>query len=205
MNDDSCDVFGGDTADATRRFVVAGFVALWRQETAALGALVSLGDPDARQTVEGLARQGKLELDAADRVVGIHGLTIRPTRHRIVHAGRSYYTWCALDAVGVPAALGIDAVAITDCPSCRAELHVALDGGVPRPQPSLVLWLPAGPCEHLMNDFCALANLFCSRQHLAAWHRTTGAPSGRELSLAAVAEIGRSSWADVAQTRHRGP
>jgi hypothetical protein len=203
MSEDNGDVFA-DATDATRRFLVEGFVALWQGQTPTLSDLVDTGDDVVRSMVERLAWEGKLEVDAAGRLLGIHGLTWRPTRHRIEDAGRTRYTWCALDAIGIPAALGIDATAITDCPTCLAQLEVELKHGLPNRVSSFVLWLPTGPCDHLVNDFCADANLFCSRTHLAAWRGTTGARSGRELSLVSVVEIGRKSWADVAETLRRG-
>ena len=29
-----------------------------------------------------------------------------------------------------------------------------------------VLWMPLGPCEHVMDDFCVYASLFCDTGHL---------------------------------------
>ncbi|HEY3059929.1 MAG TPA: organomercurial lyase [Chloroflexota bacterium] len=39
-----------------------------------------------------------------------HGFSLVPARqHRLAMRGRQFWTWCAIDAVGIPAGLGEDA------------------------------------------------------------------------------------------------
>lgn len=102
----------------------------------------------AEAAVRQLATRGRAEFGDSGAVVGIHGLTLRATRHRIERDGRSHQTWCAFDAVGIPAALGIDAAAVSGCPSCQAELRVPIAAGEPITG-AAVLWLPAAPGAHL--------------------------------------------------------
>ncbi|MGH9010474.1 MAG: organomercurial lyase, partial [Acidimicrobiia bacterium] len=108
--------------------------------------------------------------------------------------------WCALDAIGIPAALGIDARAMTTCPTCDRELVVTLVEGKPEPLAGAVLWYPetAGSCEHLVNEFCSGANLFCSLAHLRERIGSETA-AGAVMTVQEVAAIGREAWADVAQ------
>jgi alkylmercury lyase len=121
---------------------------------------------------------------------------LRATRHRIVHDGRAHWTWCAFDAIGIPAALGIDATAHTDCPVCRTPLTVALRRGVPENHRA-VLWLPGSSGSNLMSDFCARADLYCSREHLEQ-RIDLDAGRGRVVDVHEGAALGRVSWADVA-------
>ena len=137
-------------------------------------------------------------------MVGAHGVTLRSTAHRIRHDGLETSTWCAFDAVGIPAALGVDARTVSSCPACRRQLEVVIAAGVPADDPFLV-WMPIGPCENVMRDFCPAANLFCSHEHVGDWRRRSGMPDGVALPLVEIAEHGRRAWADVAgRARTRG-
>lgn len=79
------------------------------------------------EAVDGVARslhqmitQGLATLDG-DRITGIGGLSLVPAPHALQWNGRPYWTWCALDAIGIPAAIGGIAT---------VQSHVA-PGGVP--------------------------------------------------------------------------
>jgi alkylmercury lyase len=194
IDDVSC---GGPTAGpgvpATGRCLpVQGFTALWRGERPNVAEL-----SDDAATVEALVQGGRLELDDHGVVVGAHGLTARPTAHRIEHAGGVVHTWCALDAIGIPAALALDAAAVTTCPACGAVLRVSLLAGVPADDGEMRLWLPGGECTHLVEDFCRHANLYCTAEH-AASKVATGTP-GWAVTVTDAAAIGRADWADVAE------
>src|SRR5437868_1820615 len=76
----------------------------------------------ARRAAIELAERGGAHLDHDGRLVGVHGLTLRPARHSFAHTGRTHWTWCAFNSVGIPAALGIDAEVRTTCPACHQAL-----------------------------------------------------------------------------------
>jgi hypothetical protein len=103
-------------------------------------------------------------------------------------------TWCAFDALAIPAALGWTATALTTCGSCGADLAVALEDGEPAGE--AWGWLPPGDCEHVLRDFCSSADLFCDRSHLDAWRAAAGDPPGEPHPVAALADLGRTAWAD---------
>jgi hypothetical protein len=194
-DDDCCDpVFldGPDAAAAAGRLGVLGFVALWRGQRPAVASLC-----DDSTVVEAQKHAGRLEVDDAGLLVGVHGLVARTTRHRIDHAAGAVHTWCALDAIGIPAALAIDATAVTSCPTCDVELRVELCQGEPvDTEEPLRLWLPEGICDHLVEDFCDHANLYCSPEHLSATV-PKGSP-GRIATVADAVAIGRQTWDDAA-------
>ncbi len=193
MSGDCCDddrLTGPVSTLAVRALAVRGFAALWRGNRPLVAELADAG------TVETLRRAGRLEVDDAGRLVGVHGLTMRSTEHRIDHADGSVHTWCALDAIGIPAALGIDATAVTSCPACRAVLQVVVRGGVPIDWGRRRLHVPTGECHHIVDDFCQHANLFCGVHHL----RSHVSPrAGRAVTVAEAATMGRTMWHDVAR------
>lgn len=176
--------------NAAQQLAVAGFAALWRGKQPRVVELTD--DPAVAQS---MVAAGRLVLDEEGTLVGVHGLSAHGTRHRIVHGAGTVHTWCALDAIGIPAALGIDADAMTSCPACGAQLRVPIRHGEPRHVGPLRLWLPGGSCAHLVEDFCAHANLYCNGEHLAAVVPTAAA--GRSVGVTEVAAIGRQSWNDV--------
>jgi len=77
---------------------------------------------DDAAVVEAQKQAGRLVVDDAGLLVGLHGLVARTTRHRIDHAAGAVHTWCALDVMGIPSALAIDATAVTSCPIPSSEL-----------------------------------------------------------------------------------
>src|SRR5699024_10312729 len=115
------------------------------------------------------ARETLLVTDE-NRIEGIAGLTLRPTRHRLTYDGTATHTWCAFDSVGIPAALGVDATATTDCGHCGAAIEIELRAGEVGATERWG-WMPAlDPDETaLITNFCSKADLFCSREHLDAW------------------------------------
>lgn len=201
LGDDGCDLGTGllraDLSDVALEVAAKGFAALWHGRTPEAGELLPARPALAADVLAELVASGRAEVDAAGRVVGVHGLTLRASRHHFLHAGRAHRTWCAFDSVGIPAALSLDATAHTDCPTCSRPLTVEVRDGEARDD-LLVLWLPApDDRSNLINDFCAAADLYCSEEHL---HQRIepGRASGRIADLAAAVALGRDTWADVA-------
>jgi hypothetical protein len=185
-------------AETLRSVAIAGFWALWQGQTATVDELV-VGDAAAlAAAVEHLRARGRIEILNDGQLLAVHGLTRRRTPHRIEHAAGAVNTWCALDAIGIPPALAIDARAVTQCPTCGCNLAVTVTRGEPQPLPGAVLWYPetGDCCEHLLDDFCFGANLFCSLDHLRDWLGGQDRP-GTAMTIGQVAEVGREAWSDV--------
>lgn len=186
-----------DLDDAALEVAVAGFAAPWRRHPVDPTALLPGRGDECAEVVAGLAARGRAELDGRGRLVGIHRLTLGISRHSFIHHGTARHTWCAFDSVGIPAALELDAVAHTECPTCGSALSVEVRHGSVRGG-SLVLWLPTpDDSSDLIATFCAVADLYCSPQHLERRIDIEHA-AGTVVSLAEAAEIGRYVWADVA-------
>ncbi|MGH9138844.1 MAG: organomercurial lyase [Acidimicrobiales bacterium] len=183
--------------DAFRRHAFAALLVTDAPRLADAAEAASREAVGVAQAIAWLDAHGALEHDG-DRLVGAHGLTHRTTPHGLTVGDRTVHTWCALDAVAIPVALGATARATTSCPTCGRSLAVEIvDGQLPdRPQP--VLWHPTGPCNNVIADFCAHANLFCTTEHLATWRHGAGNPPGHILTLAGVPAIARTAWADIA-------
>jgi hypothetical protein len=180
------------------------FAALLAGDTPPVADIVEAAGNDTvgvAKAVAWLEDHGRLERDG-NLVVGAHGLTRRPTLHTLSIGETSLHTWCAYDAVAIPVALGVTARASTTCPVCQQDLVVNIDDGHLPDGPTPVLWMPLGPCEHVIDDFCTHANLFCTPEHLHTWRQAAGDPSGEVVTLAEIPALARTAWADIA-TRPR--
>lgn len=201
VHDDTCchldrDLLRGDLSDAALELAVDGFAALWHARPASPGQLLPGRDSLAAETIAELVQHGRAEIDNGGRLVGIHGLTLRTTRHHFVHDGHVHHTRCAFDSIGIPAALSLDATAHTDCPTCQRPITVDIHRGIPH-DTGLALWLPASADGNLIANFCARADLYCSPEHLERNIGTSQTP-GDVADLTAAVALGRDTWVDVA-------
>jgi alkylmercury lyase len=183
--------------DRVRR---AAFDALWEGTAPQLSTLAAAATQEisyTRRVVAQLVAAGIATIEgdlAGDPViVGADGVTVRTTPHRLVFRDREVQTWCAFDAVGIPAAFGIDAVAHTACPTCGEALHIVLPNGEAPGGSPVVGWWPHAPQGPVNETFCPTASLFCSRAHLDTWLATANAP-GEVLPLIELADRGRVTW-----------
>jgi hypothetical protein len=115
---------------------------------AALVAATSLTQDRVSTLVAGLSSRGLVVAEPdSSRIVGSWGLSLIPTDHRLSIRARELYTWCAMDAVGIPAGLREDAHVASACHQCGSAVGVEFVAGeVTRAEPSqLQLWLT--PCQ----------------------------------------------------------
>lgn len=160
---------------------------------AEIASLSGLGVRDIEDGIEALAEVGRIDLDG-DRVVGVGGLTLTPTVHSLRLPNAEMHTWCALDAVGIPAALGLTATVETSCPHCGDHITAELDQGSATAAGPVTLFCPTAPCDNVRADFCAAANLFCSPSHMAHWRADNPAAVGEDLDLGATVDLGHAMW-----------
>ena len=129
------------------------FRALLAGRPARLSALAAETGRDAAgvgRAVEALRGRGHLGIDEVSGTVTVaRGLSAAPTPHRLRLDIRTLHVCCAVDAVGIPAALGTDAVVQSRCRQCGAALTIAMRAGVVvAAPPEIVIWAadldPAG-------------------------------------------------------------
>ncbi|MEO8461939.1 MAG: organomercurial lyase [Chloroflexota bacterium] len=157
-------------------------------------------EPDAVDAaLDRLGAAGRIDRDASGRVLGAAGLTIADGPHGLTMSGHDYRTWCAFDALGIPAALRTDARLATSCAVCDREIEVEVVGGEAPANEPVRLWLSAGGAD-MRADFCTPTVMLCSLAHAEEWAGRQG-QHGTILDLEAAAAEGATSWrsaADVA-------
>jgi alkylmercury lyase len=115
---------------------------------AGLVAATRLTQDRVTTLLTGLITQGLVVIEPdCGRIVGSWGLSLVPTDHRLRIRERELYTWCAMDAVGIPAGLREDASVASACYQCGSAVNVEFVAGeVTRAKPAqLQLWLT--PCQ----------------------------------------------------------
>ncbi|TAK32654.1 MAG: hypothetical protein EPO21_15005 [Chloroflexota bacterium] len=98
---------------------------------------------DVESIVSQLAQRGLIVVDSSGDVVGSWGLSLLPMVHRLRIAGRDLYTWCAEDAIGIPAALDEDATISSRCFQCGEPLTIEICAGhdARASAPNVRIWL----------------------------------------------------------------
>jgi len=115
---------------------------------------------------------------------------------RLLLHGRDYRTWCAYDAIGIPAALGADGAISTRCGVCGRAITLRLPAATSEERPER-LWLAAGGTD-LRVEFCTPTVLLCSPDHADAWATRQGG-RGRVLDLGQAWRLGAGAWAAYAR------
>lgn len=171
----------------------------WAPDATELARATGLDPSTVRDVVGSLVRKGQAVVDRDARVVGSAGLSLVPARHRLRLGRDEFHTWCAIDAVGIPAALGADAVARTACPACGQAIEVEFREGRASDNEQLRAWLPPQDCcTSVIDELCPDMNLFCSEEHLEEWRHRQGDPPGAVLTLEETEDLGRKWWGDLA-------
>lgn len=207
--DDGCEearpIFleGGDELAIELREVAFGLLLATRQavEPSTLAELTGADVSTVANSLDGLARAGRIDRDDQGRVLGSAGLTIAEGPHGLEVANHAFRTWCAFDALGIPAALAADGHVETTCGVCGRSISVDVHAGQPAHDPSPRLWLADGGAD-MRADFCTPTVLLCSEAHAADWARRQPA-GGRALTLAEAADLGAQSWASAAAAAKR--
>ena len=191
--------------DAAGRLREAAFALLLRDRqpvtVAAVSHATGLSEASARRSVTALANAGWLDLDTDGRVAGAAGLSLIKGAHRLTLEGAAFRTWCAYDALGIPAALVSDGSLETACGHCGRSLSVAFRSGMPTRSGPEVVWLAEGSAD-LRASFCTPTVLLCSDEHGRAWAETQGG-NGDLLSLKQASRRGGADWAGCADAAKR--
>ncbi len=156
--------------------------------------LTSVLQMTAEQVAEVLAGLADLEVDPSGNIVG-WGLTFIPTPHRFRVNGRTFYTWCALDALTYPALLQLAAGVESSCPVSGNPVTLSVTPtGVHDLIPasavvSVVIPGQGNTCDGDRDSFCNQSLFFRSRRDALMWQASS--PRARLLSVADAYQVGR--------------
>jgi alkylmercury lyase len=161
---------------------------------------VASGGSDIATILDALAASGWIDRAEDGRVTGSAGLSLSDGPHHLEIGDRSFRTWCAYDALGIPAALGVAAAIETACGECDAPISLSVIGGRPTRTGPEQLWLAAGQGD-LRTSFCTPTVLLCGTAHGAAWAKRQD-DNGKLMTLDEAAALGTAAWAACAAAAH---
>jgi hypothetical protein len=170
-----------------------------------LCASLGLSRETMEEVVAGLEAKGCLRRTRlGGAVVAARGLMTHSSPHRLTTERGRIYTQCAVDAIGIPAALGLEAVIEDHCAHCDRQIRatvsqareISVDPG------AAVIVMAQGECcaEEAIPRMCQETNLFCSREHAATWQHEYATLPGAIVTLEDALALGRVLWNRFART-----
>lgn len=140
---------------------------------------------------------GRVEVDEQGRLIGIAGLTIRPTNHELNVNGSQHWTWCALDAVGILGALEATGTVQSIDPSTNDHVSLVFDKG--QAQSDATIFVLSGyDGGDIRGEWCPLVNFFNNRLDAHRWVANNQL-QGDILTVQEVAGQAADLWRVVAE------
>lgn len=192
---DSVIDFGDDRLDPEQRRVRStAFLALLRTGRPVSARAVAR---DAKTTVDtgtdvfaNFAGRGSVQYDESGRIVGIAGLTVQPTGHVIHLPQGRRWTWCALDAVGIVAAVGSGHIAST---GPGGEFRIAYQDARFDPAGLAIFVADGYGMTSSLGQWCPLVDFFPTVEAADRWSAERRV-EGRGVPLLDIAEVAGDRW-----------
>ena len=143
-------------------------------------------------------RIGRRE-DIDTGVVGIAGLSILPTRHRLDIDDATRWTWCALDAIGILGALHREATFTAQVPESDRELTLTFTADGVASTAAVVFIADGYGSDSVVDTWCPTVNLFADAAAANAWAKAHGV-SGRPVPVEELAEDATAMWSPIASS-----
>lgn len=149
---------------------------------------------DLRLLLDRLEQRDMLLLDAdSSEIIGAYPFTERQTGHRVIFNGHALNAMCAVDALGVGAMFGQDAILASSCRACGAPIRIAtrdkgasLERAVPA---EAMVWVGIQYEGRAASSLCRVIAFFCSPCHFQAWRNDRSEMRGVRLSVAEALEV----------------
>jgi hypothetical protein len=168
-----------------------------------------LSSEAVEETLAALEAERSLRRDETGAVVAARGLMTSPSPHRLVTVWGSIYTQCTVDAVGIPAALGLEATVEDQCSHCGSPIEASVwQSGdvVVHPASAVIVMAQADSCvEDGIPKVCQETNFFCSSEHAETWQREQATLPSAIVSLEDAATAGREIWGRFTRRRKSPP
>ncbi|MEV5877318.1 alkylmercury lyase family protein [Streptomyces sp. NPDC052101] len=166
-------------------------------DTQMLQAVAAGAGRSATDVLAELAAEDFLTLDEAGNIRAAYPFSAIPTRHRVLlESGVEVWSMCAIDALGIPAMLGQDAVISSTDPVSGDPITITSTTGTFRWEPaSAVVFLghrpEGGPAA---TACCDALNFFTDAANARAWTRRHPDVPGRIVDQPDAEHIGQQTF-----------
>ncbi len=133
-----------------------------------------------------------VEVNQEGELVAVMGLSLNPTVHRLLVAGKELFSWCASDAISLAAIIQKPVRVESPDPVSGAtiRLEVSPKGVVEiDPGSAVVSWVTGVDATDMRASFCNSVNFFASPETAAKWR--SNRPGLRILTVREVEEVDR--------------
>ena len=140
-----------------------------------------------------MRQAGHIRFDSDGFFEGVAGLSLSPTKHEISIDGTRFWTWCALDVLGIFGALEASGFARSSDPSSGENIELQFIDGVAQ-EMNFVVFLPdLSNGASVCCDWCPNTNFFVSRSSAENWARENAA-KGAVITVANLVPVAREAW-----------
>lgn len=141
-------------------------------------------------SIETLDTAGMMRTDGGS-VVGSAGLSVVPTSHELQLERGTRWTWCALDAVAILAALGSSGVVRSASPATGYEIVIRSTDGAIEDSDVVIFVAERDPESRVVDDWCPSVNFFEDLSTATTW---AAGRAGSVLPAAEVAAHSAPAW-----------
>lgn len=157
--------------------------------------------PSSRAALEDPAAKDVIQLDPATGViVTAYPFSGVPTPHRVeVAGGQPVYAMCAIDALGIPFMLGLDATLLSTDPVTSETIRITVCDGA-------ATWQPATACMFagcisgegpISRTLCPMINFFASSASAEVYAAAHPEVTGTVLDQPSAVRSGRRSFGEM--------
>ena len=196
---DAIDSYTGTMAPELEAVRNVGFGLIYETNApvplSAMASRIGLPTEEIEDRLLQIERFGRARLDESGNLVGIAGLSLEATPHAIKIDGSEFWTWCALDAVGIFTALGATGTVTSTPPGSEHALEIGFTNG--DTDSDITLFIAAGyDGVDVFGSWCPNINFFSTSEQAKAWAAQNGL-DGDVLSIPEVSEAASAIWAAV--------
>ncbi|MFI1572664.1 alkylmercury lyase family protein [Streptomyces anulatus] len=172
--------------------------------TADLEPAAAAAGRTAAEVLDELAQEDFLTLDPEGRIRAAYPFSAVPTPHRVTIAGGvQVWSMCAIDALGIPAMLGRDAVITSVDPVTGESVTVTSENGqtVWEPATAVVFVGRQGGCSGPAAEVCCdTLNFFTGSASARTWIEQHPGVNGRIVDRARAEEVGQATFGPLLTT-----
>ncbi len=173
-----------------------------------LAGALNLSPEQVVQSLNLLETGGSIYRDPETHaILAAYPLSAVPSQHIVRFAdGHAVYAMCAIDALGMPVMLDMDATIESRCSHCGRAIRIAIKNNVMAefsPQETRVWYVQADACCIAALEQCPSINFFCSAEHLDAWRTAHSDVKGMPLTMDAAFEYGKRIFGNLLKRGER--